>query len=463
MDFVKNLLQIPVKLVFGDLSPEALQALSKMGDTLKSLFSKSTYEALKEAIFKATEEKVEVDVEINTEEGEGGGKDSTSEGRPSKTVSKEGGESGPEGSRNKGPTQKDLIEDAKAKKEADKQTREIAMVRSAIHTSSNLVGNSLRKGFGIVEDIYGRLKSASPLLQAIESMFNLAMQLFFMPLGNKVAEILIPSVLSLVDDVVKIWDSFEGKSLGEMFDFAIAQAGKLFGGFFSNIGEALIEQGGKISSVGKLLQTIGNFIEKNGAKVIDTILNVVTSLISNFKHFVSLWFGLKMTEVAMNAAGFFGELTGWTAIAAAVGVGAVAGLVSEAGLTVAGFSEGGYVPNTPGGKVVRVSEGGEGEYIVPESKVQTFIESHSGANLNSIINKANESRTHNDLTMISGDILNSKTSSSLRNANISRSETNNQSKTINITYHINGYTDSELKSIIRETVDEQVAKASYRG
>lgn len=461
MDFVKNLLQIPVQFVIDKaqgLSQEAIEVFSQLGSSLKDILSKDTYDAIINAIRKANGEKVKVEVE--TEKGE---KVPASKGGPGGTDSEEDGTPGPEETEDKEDSkhpesQKKKEEDSKDSKTA----RNMALVRSAIHTSSNIIRNSLKKGFGIVEDIYGRLKSASPLLQAIESMFNLAMQLFFMPLGNKLAEVLLPSVLRLMDDVVKIWASFEGMTLGEMFDFAITQAGKLFGGFFSSIGDALIEQGGKISSVGKLLQSIGNFIEKNGAKVIETILGVVTSLISNFKHFVSLWFSLKMTEVAMNAAGFFGDL-GWNGVIAAIGVGAVAGIVSEAGLTVAGFSEGGYIPNTPGGKVVRVSEGGEGEYIVPESKVQTFIESHSGVNLNSIINKANESKTHNDLTMISGDILNSKTSSSLRNANISRSETNNQSKTINITYHINGYTDSELKSIIRETVDEQVAKASYRG
>ena len=305
------------------------------------------------------------------------------------------------------------------------------------------------------------MKSASPLLQAIESMFNLAMQLFFMPLGNKLAEVLIPSVISLVDDVVKIWDSFEGKTLGEMFDFAITQAGKIFGGFFNNIGDILIGQGGKIASMGKLLQAIGNFIENNGAKVIETILGVVSSLISNFKHFVSLWFSLKMTEIAMSAAGFWGDI-GWNGVIAALGVGAVAGLVSEIGLTAAGFSEGGYVPETPGGKIVRVSEGGEGEYIVPESKIQTFIESHGGANLTNILNKVDENKNHQSLTTIGGDVLNARSESSLRNATVNKIETTKQSQTFNITYHINGYTDSELQSIIRTTVDEQVAKASYR-
>jgi hypothetical protein len=37
--------------------------------------------------------------------------------------------------------------------------------------------------------------------------------------------------------------------------------------------------------------------------------------------------------------------------------------------SVPGYASGGYIPATPGGRVVRVSEGGEGEYIVPESQM----------------------------------------------------------------------------------------------
>lgn len=41
----------------------------------------------------------------------------------------------------------------------------------------------------------------------------------------------------------------------------------------------------------------------------------------------------------------------------------------QAATPVQSFATGGYVPATPGGRIVRVAEGGEGEYIVPESKM----------------------------------------------------------------------------------------------
>src|SRR5690606_31185054 len=37
----------------------------------------------------------------------------------------------------------------------------------------------------------------------------------------------------------------------------------------------------------------------------------------------------------------------------------------QAATPVQSFARGGYVPPTPGGRIVRVAEGGEGEYIVP--------------------------------------------------------------------------------------------------
>src|SRR5690606_15741827 len=45
----------------------------------------------------------------------------------------------------------------------------------------------------------------------------------------------------------------------------------------------------------------------------------------------------------------------------------------EAATPVQSFATGGYVPPTPGGRIVRVAEGGEGEYIVPESKMGRSI------------------------------------------------------------------------------------------
>src|SRR5690606_38126345 len=41
----------------------------------------------------------------------------------------------------------------------------------------------------------------------------------------------------------------------------------------------------------------------------------------------------------------------------------------QAAMPVQSFASGGCVPPTPGGRIVRVAEGGEGEYIIPESRM----------------------------------------------------------------------------------------------
>lgn len=442
----ENKLVIPIFLKLEELSEGAVEALGKLADKLKGIFSASIIEALKEASEKA-EGELGKKLGPGAKPGEGptsGGEGGTGGGGSSGGGS--GGEGGTDGEGGGGES-KPSTNKLKEKLSSPEGRMEIAT--KAIRTSANLINTGLKKGFSIVEDIYGRLRSASPLLQAIESMFNLAMQLFFMPLGNKLAEVMIPSVLELVDEVVKIWNSFEGKSLGEMFDFAINTAVKLFGGFFEDIGEKLIDQGGMIGKVGVLIQSIGNFITDSGASLLTSILGVATSLVKNFKHFVSIWMGLKTAEVAMQGAGLLGQ-TGLNAAIAVAAISATAALATEAGLGVMGFSEGGYVPAKPGGQLAVVSEGGEGEYIVPESKLQSFVESHGGNRLTTKNGAGVETPT-----------LGNRGGSSVNGESRIGSTGNNQA--INVNYYISGYTDSELKTIIRETMDEQVAKASYRG
>ena len=391
----------------------------------------------------------------------------------------------------------------------------LRVTQKGIHASANMLNTGIKKGFGIVEDIYSRLKSASPLLQAIESMFNLAMQLFFMPLGNKLAEVLIPAVLELVDDVVAIWDSFEGKSLGEMFTFAIDKGTTLIGGFFNSIGDKLIEQGGMVGNIGRLLESVGNFIENNGAQVLNSILSIVTTLLGNIKHFISLWLALKATEIAMDATGPLGGLVGMKAL---IGAGALLTIfgttfaASEAGLSAMGLAEGGYVPAKPGGQLAVIAEGGEGEYVVPESKKEAFIKYHGAQITDTAYRESNEGTRSvestpsqmqyesifrdDDSTRAYTEDIRGLTQTQPYNMFSHRSPSNtapvnvnvrmrdssvygemyspelvddtsqmtqeSRIQNVNITYHINGYTDSELRTIIRETVDEQVAKAVYR-
>ncbi len=273
------------------------------------------------------------------------------------------------------------------------------------------------QSLGFVEMIYGYMKRSSPLMQSIESLFNLAVQLFFMPLGNKLAETILPATLDLVDAVLDIWDKFEGKSLGEMMEFAIKEGVKVFSSYIIDIGETLKDEKGIVGSIGNFLVTLGTFVEENGEAIITTILNVATTILENFKEFVSLYVGLMSAQIGATIGG--SSILGNLLIPAGALIGAGAGFAIGAGgtygvMSIAGFAEGGYVPSREGGTLAIVGEGGEGEHIVPESKADAFAASRMKG-----------------------------------------------SNTYNIT--INGYTDSELKRYVQDIVSEQVSFSRLKG
>lgn len=282
-------------------------------------------------------------------------------------------------------------------------------VQMGVSAGTQAMRTLLTSSMEFIEGIYERLKASSPLLQAIESMFNLAVQLFFMPLGNKLAEMLIPATMDLLDTVVEMWDAFDGMTFPEMLDYAIVEGSKLFGEYLSNIGSVLAEGNGLSKSIGEILLWLGDFVENDMANVLTSIFGVISFILDNLKTFISLFVGLMGAQIGAT----IGASMWWTFGAGAIGGAAIGGYAgygfTDAILTQMGMADGGYVPATEGGQLRVLGEGGEGEYVIPESKVGAM----------------------------------------------------GGSTTIN--YYINGYTDNELRSIIRETVDEQISRARIRG
>lgn len=287
-------------------------------------------------------------------------------------------------------------------------------VLPAVTKISNVLQSGLNTVIGTVQDIYNRLKQSSPLLQTIESLFNLAVQLFFMPLGNKLATVLLPAVLELVDGVMEIWDKFEGKSLGEMFTIAISEGARLFGEYIANIGTLLKEEGGVVGSIGSTLVVLGNLISSKGAEIINGIAKLLEFIMQNLPGIITALVGFKAATVAMlaaiiiNTAMTAGAASLWTLGGAAVAGAVTAGVASAAisnmfgtETDISGHANGGYIPPTPGGKIIRVAEGGEGEYIIPESKRLTT----GGNTYNITIN----GMTNDELKTYITDIVNDRT------------------------------------------------------
>ena len=255
--------------------------------------------------------------------------------------------------------------------------------------ASGLTG-ILTKSFEVVEMIYKKLSAASPLLQAIEQLFNLAWTVFFMPIGNKIGELLIPAVIELVDNVVSFWEEIGNGGLGDIVTAAVTYGIQTLASFFEDVGKSLSEQGGWLGKIGDFMQRLGNFIEKNGEKLLNFIFDWATwnienigGIISLIGTFMALHYALQLGTMAI-----ISSLTPWSALTGALTIGAVA--VGVGGLALSSYvgsqfamADGGYVPAQEGGSLHLLGEAGEGEYVIPESKMNQVGRNSYTININS--------------------------------------------------------------------------------
>ena len=348
----------------------------------------------------------------------------------------------------------------------------------ALNTGANITETLLRKSLGLIQDIYNKMKEASPLLQAVSTLFNLAMKLFFMPLGNKLAEVLIPKTVELVEKVTDMWDMFEEEdSLGSMFTKAIDYGFNVFGEYFLNIGDRLQEQGGILSSVGHLLSAIGVFIETNGKSLIQFLLWMVGTIVEHFREVIATIIAFKVASITLSLAQLaatmapdpFGLGIGKT-LALPIILGLLAGGLATGALYAAipGRAEGGYVPATPGGQPTLLAEGGEGEFVIPASKMMSVLTGGLGPLMEVMGGKTVKGVYSGDGEGAYGIAGSGLPSGSIYYNNISSPERTTKSvasggNSISANFYINGYTDSQLKDIIRETVDDMVNDSRLKG
>lgn len=229
------------------------------------------------------------------------------------------------------------------------RTSKIAKARSAAGTVASEELKVLKSTFGILQDVHQRLVQASPLLQSIESLFNLAVQLFFMPLGTKLATEMLPAILELVDNVMEIWEGFEGKTLGELLGDTIELGAEIFGEYFKDLGKQLSEEGGILGSIGKVLYGLGDFIEDHGEQLLSMITTLGAFIMNNLDWLVGFLVGLKtmqymmgMAQIAASAGAsipFVGSLVG-----ASIAGGLIAGIATTSGLSSSGLDT--YTPKS---------------------------------------------------------------------------------------------------------------------
>lgn len=264
--------------------------------------------------------------------------------------------------------------------EAKKQTKWLQVGQEVTAAGIKGLTGITQGSFQFLEMIYNQLKSASPLLQTIESLFNLAVQLFFMPLGNKLAEVMLPAVLDLVDNVVEMWDAMEGMSISQIIETMMTTGVQYFAQFFQDLGEQLSEQGGLLGAIGNLMTSIGDFLENKAAGMLNTLLSVVNFVVDHLKEIISLIAAFYTMQYTMQLMAMYANAAGQTLLGltgvqlgiVTLAAGLVGGLGTYAGLSYLGMADGGYVPATDGGQVRILGEGGEGEYVIPESQLNTF-------------------------------------------------------------------------------------------
>lgn len=284
--------------------------------------------------------------------------------------------------------------------EGDKPKSKLQMAGSLANSGLSMMFSGIQKGFGIVQQIYERVKSSSQFLQTVESLFNLAMTLLLMPLGNALAETILPSIVELVENVTGLWDvmeeAYNNGGLAGILGVILEQGLHEFAQFFNSIGSKLEEEGGLIGSIGTMLTTIGNFVENGLATVLQSIFTVVGFVASHLKEFIALYIAYQTALIAATLiASISPEAKGMGYVIGGAAI--VTGVGSYAAMSAAGMADGGYVPPTPGGQLTVIGEGGEGEYVIPESKISEY--SSSGTIINNFYGYTSEElvRTINDV------------------------------------------------------------------
>lgn len=254
-----------------------------------------------------------------------------------------------------------MMKHVKAITSRDADSEEAAGVKNqvtamnAITSGENKIADEgikmVKKTVGLLEDIHQRLVTASPLLRTIESLFNLAVQLFFMPLGNKLAEVMIPAVIELVDQVTALWATFEGKSLGEILETMLSEGARIFGGYFIDLANQLAGEGTILGSIASLLEAVGSFIQGDMVNVLKAGLTIFTFIVENLKEIIATVIAFKVASLANQVATMWVIAASSTSVlgtninagyaAAAAGTAATAAIGTGAGLTAYNYMNNG--------------------------------------------------------------------------------------------------------------------------
>ena len=288
----------------------------------------------------------------------------------------------------------------------DKTVSAIRAVGSVAKVGFDIAQKTFNGILGIIKDIHNRVKQSSAFLATVENLFNLAMTLLLMPLGNAIADVILPKTIDLVDGVLGLWDEFEkytGKGdLKSIVGIVMNEGIKLIGEYLNDIGNIFIDTGDNLlGSIGHLFNWLGTWLE-NGklVGVLNTLFDIFKVFAENLNIWIPLIIGYQIAQIGATIGAAAGPIWAMAGAAAGFGTG------FSAGALILNSADGGEIPHTSGGQLVRVAEH-ENEVIVPKSKIQNM-----GGNT--------------------------------------------------YYYTVNGYTTEEVKQLIRDYISSEISNSQYR-
>lgn len=291
---------------------------------------------------------------------------------------------------------------------------------------SQYLGASLKIGTSLLSTIVGMMKkivNTSPVFKTIMEILDLAFTMFFMPAMTLLANELMPEVTKLLDWAVEAGNrfteafknAFGDEDMGTIFndvfssliDFVennmdsiaefVKEGIKLFPDLLQNVVEwakLFIDNKDQIFDlIRSLLDMFTNVLNpENFQKLIDFANDGIDFLEKNADDILDAMiamgsFAKAMMPVVSAMAKFFGATSSSSLVPESDNAKAAVSTRSGISLTNTittlsqakkgynklkgwlGFAKGGYVPATPGGIPAIVGEGGEGEYIIPESRM----------------------------------------------------------------------------------------------
>jgi len=241
----------------------------------------------------------------------------------------------------------------------------------------------------LIAEFVKKIVKSSAALGGVLELLDLVFTIFFLPIGNLLANALLPTIIKMLDVVVGSIDLL--KDLNDISEYFNRVFHPIMKGVMEGIMPLLFNI--LLQMLPHIFKTIRDVltdptVQKGLEDLFVAAMRLAIPLIlEGILTILKMFFDMKKGQVAGGAlAGAAGGMVAGAIIGSVVpGVGTVVGAVVGGliGAVAGGFgglmmADGGYVPSTPGGSLRILGEGGQGEWVVPESDMDRLLHPSSG-------------------------------------------------------------------------------------